>query len=28
VIEEFQFDVYGAKKKIERSMRLEPEKAE
>jgi Tfp pilus assembly protein PilP len=28
VIEEFQFDVYGAKKKVERSMRLEPEKAE
>jgi type IV pilus assembly protein PilP len=28
VIEEFQFDVYGAKKKVERSMSLEPEKAE
>jgi type IV pilus assembly protein PilP len=28
VVEEFQFDVYGAKKKVERSMRLEPEKAE
>ena len=28
VIEEFQFDVYGAKKKIERSMKLAPEKAE
>jgi type IV pilus assembly protein PilP len=28
VIEEFQFDVYGAKKKVERAMRLEPEKAE
>jgi Tfp pilus assembly protein PilP len=28
VIEEFQFDVYGAKKMVERSMRLEPEKAE
>jgi len=28
VVEEFQFDVYGARKKVERSMRLEPEKAE
>ena len=28
VIEEFQFDVYGAKKKIERNMKLAPEKAE
>jgi type IV pilus assembly protein PilP len=28
VIEEFQFDVFGAKKKVERSMRLEPEKAD
>jgi len=28
VIEEYQFDVYGAKKKIERNMRLVPEKAE
>jgi Tfp pilus assembly protein PilP len=28
VIEEYQFDVYGAKKKVERSMRLVPEKAE
>jgi type IV pilus assembly protein PilP len=28
VIEEFQFDVYGARKKVERSMKLVPEKAE
>jgi Pilus assembly protein, PilP len=28
VIEEYQFDVYGAKKKVERNMRLVPEKAE
>jgi len=28
VIEEFQIDVFGARKKVERSMRLVPEKAE
>jgi len=28
VIEEFQYDFYGAKKKVERNMKLEPEKAE
>lgn len=28
VVEEYQFDVYGARKKIERSMKLAPEKAE
>ena len=28
VIEEFETDVYGAKKKVERNMRLVPEKAE
>jgi Tfp pilus assembly protein PilP len=28
VIEEFEIDLYGAKKKIERTMRLAPEKAE
>ncbi len=28
VIEEFQYDFYGAKKKVERNMKLAPEKAE